>query len=65
MNIPLGVFQYYNKDTGKTHIQWSYVDDPDLEQFEIEVYDQNLRKWIKYDNRNGIVEKQPKRGSNY
>lgn len=65
MKLPLGVFQYYDESTGKTYLQWSYVDDPELEHFEIEVYDENLRKWVKHDNRNGIVEKQQKRGSNY
>lgn len=65
MKYPLGVFQYYDKETDTTHLQWSYVEDPDVTHFEIEVYDENLRKWVKHDNRNGIVPKQPKRGSNY
>lgn len=65
MNHPLGAFQYYDKETDTTHIQWSYVDSPDLTHFEIEVYDENLRKWVKHDGRNGIVAKQPKKGSNY
>jgi len=62
---PLGMFQYYDKDSNKTHLQWCYTDDPEVTHFEIEVYDENLRKWIKYDNRNGIVPKPPKKGSNY
>ncbi|MGQ4672360.1 hypothetical protein ACUIJ5_31310 (plasmid) [Bacillus toyonensis] len=53
------------KDTNTTHLQWSYVDDPNLTHFEVEIYDQNLRKWVKCDGRNGIIEKQPKIGSNY
>ncbi len=65
VNYPLGVFQYYDKETDTTHLQWSYVDDPNLTHFEVEIYDQNLRKWVKYDGRNGIIEKQPKVGSNY
>lgn len=65
MNHPLGVFQYFDSQTGKTHIQWSYVDDPNLTHFEIEVYDENLRKWVKHDGRNGVVVKQQKKGSNY
>lgn len=65
MNYPLGAFQYYDKENDKTHIQWSYVDDPNLTHFEIEVYDENLRKWVKADGRNGVYPKQSKRGSNY
>lgn len=65
MNYPLGVFQYFNEETGETHLQWSYVDVPDLTHFEIEVYDENLRKWVKADGRNGIVPKPAKIGSNY
>ncbi|MEH7454018.1 hypothetical protein [Gottfriedia acidiceleris] len=65
MNYPLGAFSYYDKDTDKTHLQFSYVDDPNLTHFEIEVYDENLRKWVKFDGRNGVVEKQSKKGSNY
>lgn len=65
MNTPLGLFQYYDKETDTTHLQWSYADEDDLTHFEIEVYDENLRKWVKHDGRNGIVEKTPKRGSNY
>lgn len=65
MNYPLGAFQYYDKETDTTHLQWSYVDDPNLTHFEVEIYDQNLRKWVKCDGRNGIIEKQPKMGSNY
>ncbi|MGE7918231.1 hypothetical protein ACQKM9_04680 [Viridibacillus sp. NPDC093762] len=47
MNYPLGVFQYYNKDSNTTHFQWSYVDDSLLTYFEIEVYDEKLRTWVK------------------
>lgn len=65
LNYPLGIFQYYNKEKDTTHIQWSYVDDPGLTHFEIEVYDENLRKWIKVDGRNGVIKKEPKKGSNY
>lgn len=65
MKEPLGVFQYYDAESGKTHLQWSYTDDDSLSHFEIEVFDENLRKWVKYDNRNGIVKKQGKKGTNY
>ncbi|MES9681805.1 hypothetical protein ABWK22_02570 [Gottfriedia acidiceleris] len=65
MNYPLGAFSYYDKENDVTHLQFSYVDDPALTHFEVEVYDENLRKWVKYDGRNGVVEKQPKKGSNY
>ncbi|MBK3496346.1 hypothetical protein JFL43_16060 [Viridibacillus sp. YIM B01967] len=65
MNYPLGVFQYYDKDSDKTHLQWSCVDDPSFTHFEIEVYDDNLRMWVKADGRNGGIEKQPRIGSNY
>ncbi|WP_234447940.1 hypothetical protein [Viridibacillus soli] len=44
---------------------WSYADDPALTHFEKEVYDQNLRNRVKADERDGIVEKQPKKRSNY
>lgn len=49
MNNPLGIFQYYDKENNTTHLEWSYVDDSELTHFEIEVYDQNLRKWVKTD----------------
>lgn len=65
MNHPLGAFQYYDKANDTTHLQWSYVDDPNVTHFEVEVYDQNLRQWVKYDNRNGIIEKPAKKGINY
>lgn len=65
MGEPLGIFQYYDESTGKTHLQWSYKEDPELSHFEIEVYDEKLRKWVKFDKRNGVVPKQPKVGSNY
>jgi hypothetical protein len=65
MNYPLGAFSYYDKENDTTHLQFSYVDDPNLTHFEVEVYDENLRKWVKFDGRNGVIEKQSKKGSNY
>lgn len=65
MQYPLGVFQYYNSAADTTHVQWSYIDNPNLTHFEIEVYDENLRKWVKFDGRNGVIEKQPKKGVNF
>lgn len=65
MQNPLGVFQYFDSATNTTHLQWSYEDSEDLTHFEIEVYDENLRKWVKFDGRNGIVEKEAKKGANY
>lgn len=62
---PLGLFHYYDSQENKTHLQWSYMDSDALTHFEIEVYDENLRKWVKFDGRNGIVQKQAKVGSNY
>jgi hypothetical protein len=61
-NIPLGVHQSYDPESDSTLLSWSYIDSDEITHFEIEYYDENLRKWVKFDGRNGIVPKQPKRG---
>lgn len=55
--IPLGISQVYDKDQEKTFISWSYLEDADIEYFEIQYFDENERKWKPYDGRNGIIKK--------
>lgn len=52
-----GLNHFYNETTGETSVTWSYVDNPDLEHFVLEVWDDNKRKWIPYDNHMGIIKK--------
>ena len=61
-NIPLGIHQAYDPESKATMLSWSYVDSDEITYFEIEYYDENLRQWVKFDGRNGIVAKQQKRG---
>ena len=60
--IPLGLHQVYDPDSNSTLLSWSYLDSEEITHFEIEYYDEDLRKWVKFDGRNGIVAKQQKRG---
>lgn len=60
--VPLGVHQAYDSEKKQTLLSWSYIDSDAISHFEIEYYDENLRQWVKYDGRNGIVPKQEKRG---
>ncbi|UNY40058.1 hypothetical protein KLEB273_gp049 [Bacillus phage vB_BauM_KLEB27-3] len=56
-NIPLGLFAIYNTKTENTELSWSYVDSEDIEYFEIQYYNEEQRKWLPYDGRNGIIKK--------
>lgn len=60
--IPLGLNQVYDPEKKQTLLSWSYIDSEEITHFEIEYFDENLRKWVKFDGRTGIVEKQKKRG---
>lgn len=53
-----GLNHFFNESTGETSVTWSYEDTPDLEYFVLEVYDENKRAWIPYDNHMGIVRKE-------
>lgn len=57
-DIIKGLNHFYNENTGETSVTWSYSDSPDLEYFTLEVYDENKRAWVAYDNHMGIVRKE-------
>jgi hypothetical protein len=57
-NTPLGIVQIYDEAKGSTELSWSYLESADIEYFEIEYYDENQRKWVPFDGRNGIVKRQ-------
>jgi len=61
-HTPLGVHQSYDPESKSTLLSWSYIDSEEITHFEIEYFDENLRKWVKFDGRSGIVPKQQKRG---
>lgn len=56
-NIPLGISQQYDAENNSTTLSWSYIESADIEYFEIQYYDEDLRKWVPFDGRNGIVKK--------
>jgi hypothetical protein len=56
-NTPLGVSAQYDANTNSTVLSWSYLESADIEYFEIEYYDPDLRKWVPFDGRNGVVKK--------
>jgi hypothetical protein len=64
MSTPLGISQLYDSQKGVSYITFSYEDDPSDEYFQIEYYDETLRRWMPFDGRNGIVPKTPPVGSN-
>lgn len=57
-NTPLGVSHSYNPETKKHELTWSYVEDNDIDYFQVEYYDENKRAWVPYDGRNGIIKKE-------
>ena len=57
-NTPLGIIQVYDNTTNTTLLSWSYLESADIEYFEIQYYDEEQRKWVPFDGRNGIVKKQ-------
>lgn len=52
-----GLTHLYDTETDTTQISWSYQDDPELEYFVLETYDEIKKEWIPYDGRMGIIEK--------
>ena len=52
-----GLMHVYDPGTDTTSVSWAYKDDPELEYFVLEVYDDIQRKWVPYDNLMGIIEK--------
>lgn len=56
-NTPLGIVQIYDENTKTTLLSWSYLESADIEYFEIQYYDEEKRKWVPFDGRNGIVKK--------
>lgn len=57
-NTPLGIAQFYDSENQTTELSWSYLQDADIEYFEIEYYDEDKRRWLPFDGRSGIVKKQ-------
>lgn len=56
-NTPLGITQIYNAQTESTELSWAYLESADIEYFEIQYYDEEQRKWVPFDGRNGIIKK--------
>ena len=56
-DTPLGLTLRYSEETGETIVSWSYIEDADIEYFELEIWDSDRRKWVPYDNFYGIVKK--------
>lgn len=56
-NTPLGITQIYNAQTESTELSWAYLESADIEFFEIQYYDDEQRKWVPFDGRNGIIKK--------
>lgn len=56
-NIPLGISQIYDSNNNTTQLSFSYVESADIEHFEIQYWNDEERKWMPYDGRNGIVTK--------
>lgn len=53
----LGLIHLYDPDTDTTTVSWAYRDEPELEYFILEVYDEVSRSWKAYDNRLGVIQK--------
>lgn len=53
----LGLTYLYNEESDTTTVSWSYRDNPELEYFIIEYYDEIEKEWKPYDAHMGIVEK--------
>lgn len=53
-----GLNQIYDENTGRTSVTWSYKDNPELEHFVLEYYDEIKKKWVPYDEHMGIVRKE-------
>ncbi len=56
-NLPLGIAQQYDTTTDTTVLTWCYRETADIQYFEIQYWDDDLRKWMPFDGRNGIVKK--------
>lgn len=58
-NTLYGLMHLYNQETDTTSVSWAYRDQPDLDYFILEVYDDIQKTWVPYDNLMGIVPKEP------
>lgn len=56
-NIPLGISQVYDHETESIKLSWSYLESADIEYFEIQYWNENERRWMPFDGRNGVVKK--------
>lgn len=56
-NAPLGLTQYFNESTGTTEVSWAYLEDADIDHFELQYWDDNKRQWRPYDGRQGKIRK--------
>lgn len=52
-----GISHIYNEATGQSSVTWSYEDNPELEHFVLEYYDDIKKEWVPYDEHMGIVRK--------
>lgn len=53
----LGLVHLYDPDQDVTSVSWAYRDTEDIDYFILEVYDEDRREWVPYDNHMGIIEK--------
>lgn len=56
-NTPLGLSRQYDGSTNSTVLSWAYLESADIEYFEIQYWDEDLRKWVPFDGRSGIIKK--------
>lgn len=56
-NTPLGINAQYDSETDTTVLSWSHLESAEIEYFEVQYWDEDLRKWVPFDGRNGIVKK--------
>lgn len=55
----LGFVTLYDSETDTTTVSWAYREDPALQHFVLEVWDEVGRRWRPYDNRMGVIPKDP------
>ena len=56
-NTPLGLTQTYNPSTQTTEVSFCYLEDSDIEYFQLEYWDEDKRKWVPIDGQQGIIKR--------
>lgn len=58
-NIPdvLGLTVLYDPSTNTSYVSFCYDENSDAEYFVLEAWNEDLRKWVPYDNKYGIIER--------